>query len=116
MKNPPAAQSPGAAQDTDVTAASSAPIAVRPGTVIACRQCPRTSVTRSGPWTDCPSTPPIKSPPALQLPGEVQDTELTSANSPTCKSLSPGTVIALAQWPCASLATNARQVPLPLMA
>jgi len=48
-----------------------------------------------------------KNPPALQLPGEVQDTDATPACSPVSSAAMPGTSRAVPQAPCTSLTTNA---------
>jgi hypothetical protein len=64
---------------------------------------PFTSLTTKEP------APPLvlKLPPALQLPGEVHEMELTEAKFPVLRLAVPGTSTALPQLPFTSLAKNA---------
>src|SRR5215468_4239579 len=75
--HPPALQLPAEAHDTEVTVPKMCPVrAVMPGALMALSQVPFTSLTTSG-WLSDPL--PMYHPPALQLPAEAHDTELTCA-------------------------------------
>jgi hypothetical protein len=75
-----------------------------PGTLIAVSQVPLTSLT-----TNTPSGPRLcaNGPPALQLPGELQDTDSVSVPPPVPSGAVPGIWMAVPQWPSVSLTTNA---------
>jgi hypothetical protein len=75
-----------------------------PGTLTAVCQMPCISSTTNA----CPM--PVDAeypPPALQLPGEVHDTDWRFAFAPWSSAASPGTAVAACQVPWTSLAMNA---------
>lgn len=57
--------------------------------------------------------PFVYSPPALQLPADAHDTELTSAYLPALRLAVPGTSFAAPQVPLVSVSTNAWTVGTP---
>src|SRR6266851_1528696 len=98
-----ALQLPAGAHDIALIAASPPWLrAVMPGTSMAVRQIPFTSLTTNG-WESDPL--PMYHPPALQLPAEAHDTELTPTLSPKLRAAVPGISMASCQVPFTSLTT-----------
>src|SRR5437867_728555 len=93
LYTPPALQLPGDAHDTELTELPSRPRAPA-GIALALPQAPCTSLT-----TNACSAPesPLRYPPALQLPAEAHDTELTVAPPAQFRAAVPGIALALPQ-------------------
>jgi len=102
--HPPALQLPAVLHDNETTSLKMDPVvrAAMPGTGTALCQVPFTSLTTNGSESD---ELPRYHPPALQLPAEAHDTELTCTLSPKLRAAVPGISMALCQVPFTSLTT-----------
>src|SRR6516225_3769302 len=96
---PSALQFPAERHDTEVTAAPLTPApppwlrAPLPGTSLAVAQVPPVWVTANASWRKL-APPAVYHPPALQLPADAHDTEVTLAFPPALSAAVPGTSLA----------------------
>src|SRR5215469_10450074 len=105
MNQPPAAQFPADAHDTERTSASPPTLrATEPGTGWAVpHKPPASSTTNACIWPEGSAYQP----PAAQFPADAHDTERISENSPALRADEPGTRCTVPHEPPASSTTNA---------